>query len=196
MSVLFCGENPGFTLFHPQSNAANAVVSYWMSRDSIFGRGSALVVHTSECQAVLTKHPELAAGLNFRFTQHFPEFKSCGVPDRILSAQLTETWDSDGLTVKAHAASLEIEACWSRVLGRRIVTWSDFPGTDCDLSNVFMPCATAWLKVNGVKVEGTPKVEGKRSSAFLALSEVWVESQPISGADTRQHRKSAPDSSD
>jgi hypothetical protein len=176
MPVLFCGENPGFTLYAKDGTTV-AVVSYWVSRDSVFGRGHALVVHSTTFQAVLTDNFAMAQSLNERFTKHFPEFSHCGVPERILEAYLSETWQGDSLRVRATTAHHTVEAHWSEALDKRIVVWKDFPGTNCDLSNVLVPCANAALHIDGVNIPGDIKVEGKRSSAFLALCEVWLERQ-------------------
>lgn len=193
--VFFSGENPGFTLYAPESDAVVAIVSYWNCTYSAQGSGWALVVWAktgispfhAQPGHIWTNNPPLAMMLRDTLTQYFPEFKGCQAGHfPIHEAEGVLVNDGrQSYQVYCQAAGVKIAAAWLNPMACRQLSWPGLPAGphQFDLSNVLLPCAAASLTINDQPVNGFPKTGAHNgmpvSSAFLALAETWIGPLPL-----------------
>jgi hypothetical protein len=189
--VLFCGENPGITLYAPATDRVVAVVSYWHCTYSSLGSGHALVLWQHQpleqqasmpSSAVFTDNAPLAQMLVDTLTQYFPEFRDVPVASLPhLPARCQHS--SDGLeryTVICNTSQGDVQIEWADLLDHKHLSWPQFPAGQqtYDLTTVICPCRHATIAIDGQLVPGevrTAEVEGRpTSSAFLAFAETWI----------------------
>lgn len=186
--VLFCGENPGITLYALGTERAVAVASYWQCLYSPLGRGHALIVWSEQLKvqgcpgAIFADNMPLAHMLVETLTRHFPEFRA--VPLETLGyvpAQCQQHWDgAQHYSVTASFADGEVTAAWAAPLDYKQLIWPQFPAgaQTYHLSTVICPCREASIALNGTAVDGEVQLsedDGRPlSSAFLAFAESWV----------------------
>jgi hypothetical protein len=189
--VLFCGENPGITLYAPATDRVVAVVSYWHCTYSPLGSGHALALWQHQpleqqagmpSSAVFTDNAPLARMLVDTLTQYFPEFHDVPVASLPhLPAQCQHR--SDGLeryTVICNTSYGDVQVEWADLLDHKHLSWPQFPAGShtYDLTTVICPCRHATIAIDGQRVPGevrTDEVEGRpTSSAFLAFAETWI----------------------
>jgi hypothetical protein len=190
--VFLSGENPGMTLYEPDTDHAVAVISYWHVTDSPHGIGNALVLwldkndvpeSTRTFSGVFTDNQSLARTLMQTLTRYFPEFKD--VPVDALEyhdAHCEHVFDgSRQYRVRCISGEHEIVVEWLDPSDRKAISWPGFPAGEqsFDLQNVICPCGSGTLKIDdrvvngkvktGTRADGTPS-----SSAFLAFAESWA----------------------
>ena len=186
--IFLSGENPGMTLYAPDSEEAVAVASYWHCTDSPMGVGHALVLWLKDENnaigngGVFTDNLKLAEILVTKLTQYFPEFENVPVPSlQYMQAHCGHIYDGTSYRVTCPIPAAQVELEWSEPLDRKQILWLEFPaGEDTyDLSTVIRPCKTGGIQINDKGIKGEVKVtqnaEGiYSSSAFLAFAETWV----------------------
>ena len=179
MTVVLVGANPGLLLRH--DGAAVAFASVWLVDWSTAGRGSALVLCHERRTRVYGSDERLCRWLVDEFTQHFPESVGTGGELEYLDTAVKIDIDL-GRGMRAVAASVVVEMSqpmdWRRFRAERV----ELAGNAYELSNVFVPCSSGSMTVDGEQLLGEPTVskEGGRptSSAFLAVAEVWSSTTP------------------
>jgi hypothetical protein len=174
MSVVVVGANPAVLL--TRNGEVTAFASLWQVDWSERGAGPALVLWHDGRVRLIGPRPELSTWLADTFVRHFgevsglpwvPEVEEAGVDLRLSL--------DDGLTALAGTVTLQI----SEPLDRRSFHTDhlDLGGTAYRMSNVYVPCGSARLVVDGVPVPGRIALDraGREpsSSAFLAVAEVW-----------------------
>ncbi len=186
--IFFSGENPGMTLFSPDTEETVAVASYWHCTDSPMGVGHALVLWLKNENAaighggIFTDSLKLAEILVRKLTQHFPEFENVPVQSlQYIQAHCGHTYDGTIYRVTCQISAAQVELEWSEPLDRKQILWPGFPAGEeaYDLSTVIRPCKIGRVQINGKNIDGEVKVtqnaEGiYSSSAFLAFAETWV----------------------
>lgn len=177
MSVLLVGANPGLTLYAGSSGSAAAervaFVSVWRVDWSPLGAGRALVLWHEGRTRVVTEAPKLGRWLAEAYTRHFPEVEGLPWPE----PELTEAPVALEIDLAAgmRAVAADVTVAVADPLDRRVGSVEKFPGNGLRLSNVYIPCRTGRLTIDGRAVEGAPRVSDVASSAFLADAEVWSE---------------------
>ena len=189
--VLFSGENPGMTLFIPDTEQVAAIVSYWYCTDSPHGVGHALIVWLANSSMpvtegdqgqILTDNLDLAQVLVTKLTQYFPEFQDVPIESlAYVDARCEHVYDGSSYRVVCQTPETQIEVKWANVLDRKQVIWPRFPTgeTAYDLTTVICPCRVGHIWINGEQIDGEVRTgqaaDGKLSStAFLAFAETWV----------------------
>jgi hypothetical protein len=175
VSVVLVGANPGVML--SRQDEVTAFASLWQVDWSERGFGPALVLWHAGRVRLIGPRPELSLWLAETFVRHFGEVE--GLP----WAPRTEVADVDirlsldaGLSAKAGDVTIEL----SGVLDRRVFATDSLAlgGTEYRMSNVYVPCGSARLAVDGVPIPGgitaDPPGPQASSSAFLAVAEVWA----------------------
>jgi len=190
--VYVCGENPGMTLYKPDTDHPIAILSYWHITDSPHGTGNALILWLDEVSVsepvlsfagVYTDNVSLAQILAKSLTQYFPEFN--GVPVTALpyhEAHCEHNYiNGKQYAVTCVSGESKIIVEWLEPLDRRAISIPDFPiGEDIfELHNVVCPCNAGTLMINGEQLQGeiqtAIRADGSPSStAFLAFAESWV----------------------
>ncbi len=190
--VFVCGENPGMTLYKPDTDQPVAVASYWHVTYSPQGTGNALVIWLDESNfpesaiasgGVFTDNLPLAHILTDTLTQHFPEFSD--IPVSALpyhEAHCEHTFNnSEGYRVTCKSKKDNLTLTWADLLDRKSLSWPKFPTGDqaFDLQNVICPCASGNITINNHVVNGKVKTgtssdNTPSSTAFLAFAESWV----------------------
>jgi hypothetical protein len=190
--VFVCGENPGMTLYKPDTDQPIAIVSYWTVTYSPHGIGKALVMWLDESNSpgtglssggIFTDNIPLAHILMDTLTQHFPEFSD--VPVSALpykEAHCEHTFNSsDGYVVTCRSGENKIVVEWANLLDQKSLSWSGFPtgNQSFDLQNVICPCGSGKITINNRSVNGKVKIgtfadNSPSSTAFLAFAESWV----------------------
>lgn len=186
--IFFSGENPGMTLFAPETEEALAVASYWHCTDSPMGVGHALILWLRDENTaighggIFTDNLKLAEILVKKLTQYFPEFEN--VPTlslEFMQAHCAHTYDGTSYRVTSKMPAAQLELKWSEPLDRKQILWPGFPAGEeaYDLSTVIRPCKIGGIQINGKGMEGEVKVTKNAdgifsSSAFLAFAEAWV----------------------
>ena len=189
-SVFFCGENPGMTLYTPDSDQPLVVLSYWLCRYSPIGHGQALVFwHTENWNlsidpiaGIYTDNKALARLLVETLTQYFPEFTGLHITTLpYFPAYLHQHYDEQqAYHVTCNSEHANVQLTWSGMLAQHLIVWPDFPiqPQPYDLTTVICPCAMASLRVNGERLQAMPTLSDTQgrpaSSAFLAFSESWL----------------------
>lgn len=190
--VIFTGENPGMTLYRPDSEDVVAKVSYWRCVFSEFGAGNVLIAWVDPDDPVLdglpnhmilTDNVPLAYFVWDAFTRYLPEFDGYDLSD-VKPQHARFSCESDArwfMRVTANTGETMFEAAWWDVLGYTLRTrdaW-DLGGRRMDLSTVIGPCASGAFRVNSRPVGGEVRADRAQqppsSSAFLAFSETWSE---------------------
>jgi len=190
--VLFTGENPGITLYRPDSDAVVAKVSYWRCVYSEFGAGNVMLIWVDPDEPVLDGMPHrmlltdnlpLAYFAWDTFTRYFPEFEGYDLSDvkprnARFSAESDARWF---MRVTANTGDAMFEAAWWDILGYTLRTRNAWilGGRLMDLTTVIGPCASGAFRINSRPVAGEVRADRLKSppssSAFLALSETWTE---------------------
>jgi hypothetical protein len=186
--VYLCGENPGLTLFKPDTDQPVAVASYWHVTYSPHGVGNALVLWLDASASplasggIFTDNISLARILVDTLTQHFPEFSD--VPVAALpyhEAHCGHTFDGSRYVATCQSGGNRISIEWADLLDRKFLSWTQFPTGEqnFDLHNIVCPCNSGRILVNDEPVKGSIKTrtlsDGHPSStAFLAFAESWV----------------------
>lgn len=190
--ILFSGENPGMTLYVPETEQVVAVASYWYCTDSPWGVGHALILWlpagTTPATdighgSIFTDNLDLAQILVKDLTQHFPEFRN--VPLEILvyveNADCKHTYNGAYYRVVCQTSDTRVEMEWGEVLDRKQIIWPQFPAGKAvyDLTTVICPCRVGQIQINDKLIEGEVKIvqtaDGLFSStAFLAFAETWI----------------------
>ena len=186
--VFLSGENPGMTLYKPDTDHAIAVLSYWHVTDSPHGIGNALILWLDEAivpfsGGIFTDNLSLAHTLTEELTQYFPEFD--GIPVTTLpyhEAHCEHTYENGKryiATCTSGNNSIVVE--WQEPLDRRGISIPDFPiGSQFfELGNVICTCGAGTLSINGqvidAKIQTATRADGSpTSTAFLAFAESWV----------------------
>jgi hypothetical protein len=192
--VVFSGENPGLTLHKPGTEQVVAAVSYWRCVYSEHGDGNAALVWVDPVEsglgdaaphAIYTDNSAMARLVTERFTQHFGGFKDRG----FMSVEPTHArffQEGDGRwyhRVVANTGSKVLELTWWDVLDYQLRQRSDYQLglTRWDLATVICPCRSATISVSNRAVPGEVRWstdgDSPQSSAFLAFSETWRESE-------------------
>jgi len=190
--VFLSGENPGMTLYEPDTDRPIAILSYWHVTDSPYGTGNALVLWLEKAivsgslrfsGGIFSDRLSLARTLTETLTQYFPEFSDVPVASLPYHEAHCEHTYKDGkrYVVTCVSGKNKIVVEWIDPLDRRAISIPDFPiGEQCfELRNVVCPCGAGILKINdkivpgkiqtGVRIDGSPS-----STAFLAFAESWV----------------------
>ena len=185
MSVVLVGANPGLQLFDDAGVVAAA--SLWTVDWSVWGVGTAMIVADRTGWRTIGTDEHLARILLERFTRHFPEFR-----DLVGSEEITHSDDrveiSSDLFSGLRATGGGVRLRIGGVKDRRQFADPAFPlgETSLALSNVYLPCELGELSIDGEVVAGAPKCEytGGRwtSTSYLAVAEVWSESEPPAAA--------------
>lgn len=186
--IFFSGENPGMTLFLPETEEVLAVASYWHCTDSPMGVGHALVLWLKDENTaighggIFTDNSKMAEVLVTKLTQYFPEFEKVPTSSlQYVQAHCGHTYDGTSYRVACQMPAAQVELEWSEPLDRKQILWPGFPaGEDAyDLTTVIRPCKIGGIQINGKGIEGkvqvTQNAEGIfSSSAFLAFAETWM----------------------
>lgn len=190
--VFLSGENPGMTLYEPDTDNPIAILSYWHVTDSPYGTGNALILWLNEALlsktipfsgGIFSDQLPLARTLTETLTQYFPEFNDAPVTSLPYhEAQCEHAYENGKrYVVRCISGNDTISVEWIDPLDRRAISIPDFPiGDQCfDLRNVVSPCGSGILKINDQIVPGTiqtgTRADGFPSStAFLAFAESWV----------------------
>jgi hypothetical protein len=196
--VVFAGENPGMTLYRPESDVVVAKVSLWRCVYSEFGAGSVLIAWVEPDELVLDGLPNrmiltdnlpLAYFAWDTFTRHFPEFEGYDLSD-VNPKHARFSSESDArwfFRSTANTGDAMFEAAWWDVMGYTLRTRADWDlgGHRMDLSTVIGPCASGAFRINSRPVAGEVRTdrtgEQPSSSAFLAFAETWRERVGTSG---------------
>ena len=132
--ILFSGENPGMTLFSPDTEETVAVASYWHCTDSPMGVGHALVLWLKNENAaighggIFTDSLKLAEVLIRKLTQHFPEFENVPVQSlQYIHAHCGHTYDGTSYRATCQISAAQVELEWSDPLDRKQILWPGFP---------------------------------------------------------------------
>ncbi|MEN3362628.1 MAG: hypothetical protein V7637_6610 [Mycobacteriales bacterium] len=175
MSVVLVGSNPA-ALF-TRDGEVTAFASLWQVDWSLRGSGPALILWQASRVRLIGPDPDLAGWLADTFVRHFGEV--AGLPwepaAEVADIDLTLSLAA-GLTATAGPVTLHLGG----VLDRRVFSTDRLPlgGTTYRMSNVYAPCGSARLSVDGAAVAGDIAVdrdaEPLSSTAFLAVAEVWT----------------------
>jgi hypothetical protein len=175
MSVVLVGSNPAARF--SRDGQVTAFASLWQVDWSVHGSGPALVLWQAGRVRLIGPDPDLAGWLADTFVRHFGEV--AGLPweptAEVADVHLTLSLTS-GLRATAGPVTLEL----SGVLDRRVFSTDRLPlgGTTYGMSNVYAPCGSARLSVDGAAVPGDIAVDRDAtpvsSTAFLAVAEVWT----------------------
>jgi hypothetical protein len=193
VTVIFSGENPGLTLYKPETEQRVAAVSYWRCVYSAHGEGNAMIIWVdpegsgigeAAPHAIYTDNPGVARLVTERFTRHFGGFSDLGFENvEPTYARFFQESDSRWYhRVVCNDASTVVELTWADVLDYQQVLRQGYElgPSRWDLMTVICPCAYAQVMVNNQTVNGEVRTSadgsGKPSSScFLAFSETWVE---------------------
>lgn len=195
--VIFCGENPGLSLFGANGGGLVAAASYWRCTYSAHGEGNALILWLDQdaagagggaLRAIYTDNPAMARFVTDTLNQHFGDFQNRDFPAvQPELARFSQESDSRHYhRVVCHAADRRIELEWRDVRDYQQVIGSQltFGDRSFELATVICPCATATITVDGRPVTGEVRLSERdgrpQSSAFLAFAESWVENGPAS----------------
>lgn len=190
--VLFSGENPGMTLYVPETEQVAAVASYWHCTDSPYGVGHALILWLGAANAaattdgghgtVFTDNLDMAQVLVENLTQHFPEFRE--VPTNTLAyvdAACEHAFDGTYYRVVCQTPETLVEMIWGEIVDRKQIIWPRFPAGEAmyDLTTVICPCRVGHIQLNGKRMRGEVRMsqtgDGQfLSTAFLAFAETWI----------------------
>lgn len=193
--VIFTGENPGLSLFHPDTGALVAAASYWRCTYSAHGEGNALILWLGRdaggagngtLTAIYTDNTPMARFITDTLNQHFGDFQDKGFPSVTPEpARFFQESDSRSYhRVVAHTGDHRIELVWRDVRDYQQVIGSDtqLGGRSFELATVICPCAGATISVDDTLVRGSVRLterDGRpQSSAFLAFAESWVDNGP------------------
>ena len=177
MTVVLTGANPAVLL--RADGAVTAFASVWQVDWSEHGSGPAMVLWHAGRVRLLGPEPALTQWLAATFVQHFGEVD--GLPWTPDPAERTAMeLDLDlgrGLVAKAGDVTVEI----TDVLDRRPFAMSGLTlgGVGYALSNVYAPCRTGRITVDGTVLPGAPEVDEDTpsSTAFLAVTESWTRTE-------------------
>lgn len=195
--IIFCGENPGLSLYRPGTQDLVAAASYWRCTYSAHGEGNALILWLDldaaglgqgELRAIYADNGPMARFITDTLNQHFGDFQNRGFPAvQPEPARFFQESDSRRYhRVVCHSGDREVELVWRDVRDRQMLIGSDvvYGGHSFELATVICPCATATIAVDGSPVRGDVRLserEGRpQSSAFLAFAESWVDNGPAS----------------
>jgi len=190
--VIFTGENPGLSLFHPDSGALVVAASYWRCTYSAHGEGNALILWLDRAAAgigegtltaIYADNAPMARFVTDTLNQHFGDFQNKGFPTVTPEpARFFQESDSRSYhRVAAHAGEHRIELVWRDVRDYQQVIASEMAlgGRSFELATVICPCASATITFDGTPIPGEVRLterDGRpQSSAFLAFAESWVE---------------------
>jgi hypothetical protein len=175
MSVVLVGSNPA-ALFS-RGGTVTAFASLWQVDWSVRGSGTALVLWHGGRVRLIGPDPELAGWLADTFVRHFGEVAGLPWEPTAEVAEIDLALSlADGLTATAGPVAMEL----SGVLDRRVFSTDRLPlgGSTYGMSNVYAPCGSARLTVDGAAVAGAAAVDTGSdpvsSAAFLAVAEVWT----------------------
>lgn len=193
--VILCGENPGLALHEPGTGRIVANASYWRCTYSAHGEGNVLVLWVEAGDAVIlpgaiyADNAPLARFVVGAIVQHFETFRDRGLAE-LEPRQARFTQDFGGRRyhrVTCQAEGTSIELLWRDV---REYQLRHFPNNRefgvagdrvYDVTTVICPCADGQIAIDGQLVPGVVRIDTNKepaeSSAFLAFSETWVESQ-------------------
>lgn len=162
--IRFIGANPGLTIIRNARRVAFA--SIWRADWSEQGSGWAIVLWYKGQTHVVTTNHDLGRWLAQDFTRHFPEVAGLPWPQpAIETGEIAVTWDlAHGVTARGGGITIEL----GPPVDRRLIQAGGFDlgGVKHHLSMVYMPCANAILKLDGVQVDGLEK-------GFIADAGVW-----------------------
>lgn len=178
MSAVLVGSNPGLLVF--EGDRAVGAASVWQVDWSIWGTGDVLIVADQAGWRTIGTDEHLARILFQVFTRHFPELASFGgVPLLGHTADVVRV-DADLVTgLLAVGGGVEVEL--REIKDRRPYVEPAFGlgNRELGLSNLYAPCASGRLTIDGRPVPGSPRcrqVNGRwTSSAYLAVAEVWTD---------------------
>jgi hypothetical protein len=175
VTVVLVGANPGLLL--TRGGEVTAFASLWQVDWCEHGAGLALVLWHAGRTRLIGPRPELSEWLAGTFVRHFGEVDGLPWEPRVEVADIDLRMSLDtGLTAKAGPVAMEL----SEVLDRRVFRTDELTlgGSTYQMSNVYVPCGSARLAVDGVPVGGDisadPPGPQASSSAFLAVAEVWT----------------------
>lgn len=192
MTVVFSGENPGLTLFKPNSDERAAAASYWRCVYSEHGEGNVLIIWVDPesaagdlaPHAIYTDNPGVAKLVTERFTRHFDGFNQLGFENiEPTYARFSQVSDSRWYhRVVCNDAEKVIELLWWDVVDYQATDRQQFNlgGTDWHLMTVICPCESAQILISNQPVDGEVRTRtnddgSPGSSCFLAFSETWDE---------------------
>ena len=195
--VIFCGENPGLSLFRPGTDELVAAASYWRCTYSPHGEGNALLLWLDQDQAgtgtggltaIYADNLPMARFVTDTLNQYFADFQDRGFPSAQPEvARFFQESDSRRYhRVVCHSGERQVALVWRDVEDRQMVIGSDLPMGErsFDLATVICPCATGIIEIDGKAVSGEVRFSERdgqrRSSAFLAFAESWAESRAAS----------------
>jgi hypothetical protein len=179
--LVFIGENPAMSLFHPTVDRPAVVASWWRTLWSPHGPGDSVIVWSDDAgvpSGTWTSSPPLARWLNRTFVAYFEEFEDVAVADLdVFDAEIAGLMTGSSGRVGWNHAGKTIALAWADVLDRRIVQVDDLRGSGFDLSTIIAPVADAWIEVDGDRHPAQPRQNRDggitRSSAFLTYAELW-----------------------
>lgn len=174
MSLVLVGANPGLLLRH--DGAAVAFASVWQVDWSTAGQGTALVLCHEGKTRVYGSNERLCRWLVEEFTQHFPESDGTGGELEYLDSPVEIDIDLErGMRAVADGVVVEMSQPmdWRTFRAERVA----LADKAYELSNVFVPCASGTISLDGEQLAGQPVLTeddgSPGSSAFLAVAEVW-----------------------
>lgn len=183
MSVILVGNNPAAVLY--QDGVALAGAAWWSVEWSIWGPGDVLLYVDAFGWRAAGLDNHLARILIEEFAQDLAEFAAFPAPENIQHMLAPVQGTQSLMTgVEVHGGGIELEL--ADILDRRFVIRREFPvgSRKLGVSNVFAPCRTARIRIDGRAVSGQviglAECGGPSSSAYLAGCEVWTagESDP------------------
>jgi len=180
MTMVLTGANPGVLL--SSGGKTTAFASVWQVDWSERGSGPAVVLWHEGRVRLLGPDPALVGWLADTFVRHFGEVD--GLPWEPAEVERVDVDLALDLGTGMVAKTADVTVELSGVLDRRVFAMDGLTlgGTAYSLSNVYAPCRAARITVAGVVVPGTPDVDEAgdppTSSAFLAVNESWVRSDP------------------
>jgi hypothetical protein len=198
--VVFCGENPTMTLYLEDQRVLTA--TYFICRYSPYGQGRLLIVRLEPdfaaaqglqdlSNAVMTDNWLMASNLIEHHVKYMPDFKDSPLPDKLLETQLEERLDAkQGLVVRASVKDFALELFWSGMIEPMVLFFPNVTKQTQALESrsVAIPCRKAGLNVNGQLLKAVPKVvthtnQSVTTSAYMTLSETWIESPDANEPD-------------
>jgi hypothetical protein len=187
--VIFSGENSMIRLFRPGSDEIVAGASYWRCTYSEHGEGNALVIWADPVAtglgdlapyAVYADNLAMGRMVATTFNQYFRGYQNRGFGELVPQPArfFQQGYGRRQHQMTCFADQRTIELLWHDVLDATLQFLDNTSGQrKFDVSTVICPCARASIAVDGTSAQG----EVRRgpgptdSSAFLALSETWVE---------------------
>ena len=192
-NVLFCGENPGISLYRPETSDLVALASYWRCAYSAQGEGDALILWVAPgagageqgVRAIYADNEPMARFVSDAINQYFGGYNTLDLPNvPVETARFSQESAGDRhYRAVCYVGERLIELDWQDVQSRQLMVSTDRPfgERNFNVASVLCPCAGASITIDGQRVNGVvnPSERDGRpwSSAFLAFAESWTENK-------------------